>query len=78
MGEGEWELRLGVDRVAWGGAEDLDHSGRVFGFEAKRRLDDNWLLELEGTAFHGVRWAGDVLYGVRRDSFIGLSLVYNL
>ena len=59
-------------------AEDLDHAGRVFGFEAKRRLDDNWLLELEGTAFHGVDWRGDALYGVRRDSFIALSLVYNL
>ncbi len=59
-------------------AEDPDHAGRVFGFEAKRRLDDNWLLELEGTAFHGVDWRGDALYGVRRDSFIALSLVYNL
>ena len=59
-------------------AEDLDHAGRVFGFEAKRRLDDNWLLELEGTAFHGVDWRGDALYGVRRDSFIALSLIYNL
>ena len=59
-------------------AEDLDHAGQVFGFEAQRRLDDNWLLELEGTAFHGVDWRGDALYGVRRDSFIALSLVYNL
>ena len=58
--------------------EDLDHAGRAFGFEAKRRLDDNWLLELEGTAFHGVDWAGDALYDVRRDSFIALNLVYNL
>ena len=58
--------------------EDLDHAGRAFGFEAKRRLDDNWLLELEGTAFHGVDWAGDALYDVRRDSSIALNLVYNL
>ena len=59
-------------------AEDLDHGGRVFGFEAKTRLDDNWSFELEGTAFHGVEWPGDALYGVRRDTYIGLSLIYNL
>ena len=59
-------------------AEDLDHGGRVFGFEAKTRLDDNWSFELEGTAFHGVGWPGDALYGVRRDTFIGVSLIYNL
>ena len=58
--------------------EDLDHAGRAFGFEAKRRLDDNWSLKLEGTAFHGVDWPGDALYDVRRDSFIALNLVYNL
>ncbi len=58
--------------------EDLDHAGRLFGFEAKRRLDDNWSLELEGTVFQGIGWAGDSLYGVRRDSFIALSLIYNL
>ncbi len=59
-------------------AEDLDHGGRVFGFEAKTRLDDNWSFELEGTAFHGVERPGDALYGVRRDTFIGASLIYNL
>ena len=59
-------------------AEDLDHAGRVFGFEAKTRLDDNWSFEVEGTAFQGVEWPGDALYEVRRDSFIGLNLVYNL
>ncbi len=59
-------------------AEDLDHAGRVFGIEAKTRLNDNWSFELEGTAFHGVDWPGDALYGVRRDTYIGLNLVYNL
>ena len=59
-------------------AEDLDHGGRVFGLQGKRRLDDNWSLELEGTAFHGVGWPGDALYGARRDTYIGLSLIYNL
>ncbi|MCY3753426.1 MAG: hypothetical protein OXG99_04965 [Alphaproteobacteria bacterium] len=59
-------------------AEDLDHGGRVFGFEAKTRLNDNWSFELEGTAFHGVEWPDDALYGVRRDTYIGLSLIYNL
>ena len=58
--------------------EDLDHAGRAFGFEAKRRLDDNWSLKLEGSAFHGVDWTGDVLYDARRDSYIALNLVYNL
>ncbi len=59
-------------------AEDLDHAGRVFGIEAKTRLSDNWSFELEGTAFHGVDWPDDALYGVRRDTYIGLNLVYNL
>ncbi len=59
-------------------AEDLDHAGRVFGIEAKTRLNDNWSFELEGTAFHGVGWRGDALYDVRRDTYIGLNLVYNL
>ena len=59
-------------------AEDLDHAGRVFGIEAKTRLNDNWSFELEGTAFHGVGWPDDALYGVRRDTYIGLNLVYNL
>lgn len=58
--------------------EDLDHAGRAFGFEAKRRLDDNWSVKLEGTAFHGVDWQADALYDVRRDSFIAVSFVYNL
>ena len=59
-------------------AEDLDHGGRVFGLQGKRRLDDNWSLELEGTAFHGVEWPGDALYGARRDTYIGLNAIYNL
>ena len=58
--------------------EDLDHAGRAFGFEAKRRLDDNWSLKFEGTAFQDVDWTGDALYDVRRDSFVALNLVYNL
>ena len=58
--------------------EDLDHAGRVFGVKAKTRLSDNWSFELEGSAFHGVEWRGDALYGVRRDTYIALNLVYNL
>ena len=58
--------------------QDLDHAGRLFGFEARRRLDDNWSLELEGTVFQDIGWAGDSLYGVRRDSFFALNLIYNL
>ena len=58
--------------------EDLDHAGRAFGFEAKRRLNDSWSLKLEGTAFQDVNWPGDALYDVRRDSFIAVSFVYNL
>ena len=58
--------------------QDLDHAGRLFGFEARRRLDDNWSLELEGTVFQDIGWTGDSLHGVRRDSFFGLNLIYNL
>ena len=58
--------------------EDLDHAGRLFGLEGRQRLDDNWLVTVEGTIFEGVDWRGDGLYGVRRDSFVGLKLIYNL
>ena len=59
-------------------AEDLDHGGRVFGLEAKQRLNDHWSWELEGSAFQGIDWRRDALYQVRRDSYIGLNLIYNL
>ena len=58
--------------------DDLDHGGRTFSLEGRRRLNDNWSLELEATAFHDIDWRYDALYGVRRDSFIGLSLIYNM
>ena len=56
---------------------DLDHDGQVFGFEAKRRLDDNWSLKLEGSAFADIDRVEDPLYQVRRDSSVALSLAYS-
>ncbi len=55
--------------------EDLDHDGRIFGFEARRRLDDSWSLKLEGSAFEDIDRTDDLLYQLRRDSYIALNLV---
>ncbi len=56
--------------------EDLDHSGRVLGFEAKRRLSDRLSLKLEGVAFADLDRQGDILSDLRRDGFIALNLEY--
>jgi len=56
--------------------EDLARSGRVLGFEAKRRLNDRLSLKLEGIAFAGIDREGDILSDLRRDGFVALNLVY--
>ncbi len=56
--------------------ESLDNSTRVLSTELKRRLSENWSLHVEGTAYFDVDEA-DVIYAVRRDSFIGVNLDYN-
>jgi len=56
--------------------EDLARSGRVLGFEAKRRLNDRLSLKLEGIAFAGIGREGNILSDLRRDGFVALNLVY--
>ena len=56
--------------------ESLANSTRVLSAEFKRRLSENWSLHVEGTAYVDVDET-DVIYEVRRDSFIGVNLDYN-
>ena len=54
----------------------LDNGSRVFNAEFKRRLSDHWSLHVETFVYSGID-EDDVLYAVRRDSFIGVNLDYN-
>ena len=56
--------------------ESLANSTRVLSAEFKRRLSENWSLHVESTAYFDVDET-DVIYEVRRDSFIGVNLDYN-
>ena len=54
----------------------LEDDSRVVSGEFKRRLDDNWFMSIEGTAYANIA-TSDLLHDVRRDSFIGLNLDYS-
>ena len=54
----------------------LDNGSRVLSAEFKRRLSESWSLHMEGTAYAGID-EDDVVYDVRRDSFVGVNLDYN-
>ena len=56
--------------------ESLENSTRVLSTEFKRRLSESWSLHVESTAYFDVDET-DVIYEVRRDSFIGVNLDYN-
>ncbi len=56
-----------------GGVVDRDSFATILSIEAKRRLNDRWTLELEGTSFIGMP-ASDSLFGIRKDSFLTLRL----
>ena len=55
---------------------DLDEPGRVCRIEGSRRINDNLFLELEVRLFSkmGER---NILYALRNDDFVGLTLEYN-
>lgn len=55
---------------------DLDHDSHFVSLELSRRLRDNWSLEFETVVLLNVGEA-DLLYAMRRDSFVGLDLVYS-
>ena len=54
----------------------LDNGSRILSAEFKRRLSESWSLHVEGTAYAGIH-EDDVVYDVRRDSFVGVNLDYN-
>ena len=55
--------------------EDMDHGSRFAAVEFNRRLSDHWSINMEAVAFLNVG-TSDLLYGTRRDSFVGLNLTY--
>ena len=55
---------------------DLDHDSRFVSLELSRRLRNNWSLHFETVLLLNVGEA-DLLYAMRRDSFIELDLVYS-
>jgi hypothetical protein len=62
--------------ILTGVTQDLDRTTRTLFIEANRRLNDNWSLGLEGTAFLDVA-REDILFGLRKDSFLQLELSYS-
>ena len=54
---------------------DLDYDSRFVYLELSRRLRDNWSLQFETVLLLNVGEA-DLLYSLRRDSFVELDLVY--
>ncbi len=56
--------------------ESLDNGSRVLTAELKRRLSENWSLHAESIVYLGIDQS-DLIYPVRRDSFLGLNLDYN-
>lgn len=74
-------MRLGLNDVQ--GTEmlvsvlaDTDYVTRTLVAEASRRISDRWSMELEAVAFLNVDDM-DIAYATRRDSFIGLNLIYS-
>ena len=56
--------------------ESLDNGSRVLTAELKRRLSDHWSLHAESIVYLGIVQT-DLIYPVRRDSFLGVNLDYN-
>lgn len=61
--------------ILFGVMQDLDKPTRTLFLEANRRLDDNFSLGVEGTAFFNVDDA-DGQFSLRKDSFLQLDLTY--
>ncbi len=56
--------------------ESLEYSSRAISAEFKHRLSDSWSLHVEGLAYAEID-EKDVMYDVRRDSFIEVNLDYS-
>ena len=65
---------LGTEFIG-GVLTDLDHDSHFVSLELSRRLRDNWSLHFETVVLMNIGKA-DLIYALRRDSFIGLDLVY--
>ena len=57
--------------------KSLDTDSRVFGAEFNRRISDNWSLNVEASAFSGVREDDKLLHPVHRDSNASINLDYS-
>ncbi len=55
---------------------DMDYSTRTLSMVLRRRISDQWSLNLETIVFMDVD-EDDIIYETRRDSFIALNLTYN-
>lgn len=56
-----------------GAVVDRKSRATLFYLEAQRRVANGWTINLESRAFWSVK-PGDPLYGIRRDTYLGLSL----
>ncbi len=56
--------------------ESLEYSSRAISAEFKHRLSDSWSLHVEGLAYAEID-EKDVMYDVRRDSFVEVNLDYS-
>ncbi len=56
--------------------EDLDYDSQTLSFEFKRRLTDDWALEIEGVEFVNSDPADIVQYPTRQDGYINVSVSY--
>ncbi len=54
-----------------------DNSSHILGVEFSRRLSDQWYLNTEVSRYLEIDDAVDVLYPVRRDSYVRVNLDYN-
>lgn len=62
--------------ILFGVIQDLDSTSRLLFLESNRRIDDNWSLSVEGSAFMDID-RQDVLFDNRRDSLLQLEMTYN-
>ena len=74
-------VRVGLNDLAGteltvGALLGTDHGSRVFDAELSRRVADRWRVHLEAVALDRLD-AADVLYAMRRDSFVEVGLAYS-
>jgi hypothetical protein len=73
-------LRLAINDAAsteilMGLIADTDTEAKLYRLEASHRLTPHWTLSLEGNAFETIP-TDDPMYGMRRDSYLQLDMMY--